>query len=404
MAAKTACDASNNSNAGPYREPVLQAPRESVPKLQNVIIAGGVGGLLADVVLHPWDTVKTRLQGQHIRRYRGMLNAFAKMAREEKVRGFYGGVIPAAVGSLVSTTAYFGTYEAVKRSLLSTREFTSGDNLSRGSFWKRVLVYLLAGSVGDIAASVFYVPSEVLKTRFQLQGRHNNKYSVSTFNYRNLPHAIRTIYLYGGYRSFYRGYIATLCRDVPFSAFQFAFYELLKEFLINQKLKAASSSFSAQLDYNQNMFVGAIAGGLAGALTNPLDVVKTQLQTRKIASTASSQSSSISSIASNHVVVVDPSKSEAGLKTTITLPRQVSSIKDTVSEPALKPILNRIAKLSSSELHHPSLLQALYGIYEKHGLRGYVLGIGPRTIWAGLQSAIMFSVFEYGLQTLEAAD
>ncbi|CAG8707794.1 8935_t:CDS:2, partial [Scutellospora calospora] len=72
-------------------------------------------------------------------------------------------------------------------------------------------------SVGDMMASSVYVPSE-------LQGRYNNPHFFSGYNYKNTWHAAQTLYKYEGPGAFYRGYKATLLRDVPFSALQFAFY------------------------------------------------------------------------------------------------------------------------------------------------------------------------------------
>lgn len=73
-------------------------------------------------------------------------------------------------------------------------------------------------------ASFIYVPSEVLKTRMQLQGRYNNPSFISGYNYKNTWHALQMIVKYDGIGALYQGYRATLLRDVPFSALQFAFY------------------------------------------------------------------------------------------------------------------------------------------------------------------------------------
>jgi hypothetical protein len=56
-----------------------------------------------------------------------------------------------------------------------------------------VVAHLAAGSLGDLAASVVYVPSEVLKTRMQLQGRYNNPHFVSGYNYKSTWHAAKTV-------------------------------------------------------------------------------------------------------------------------------------------------------------------------------------------------------------------
>lgn len=64
-------------------------------------------------------------------------------------------------------------------------------------------------------------------------------------------------------------------RDVPFSALQFAFYE---------KFKVEARKWEARPDGQMSLHIetacGAVAGGLAGFLTTPLDVMKTLLQTQ----------------------------------------------------------------------------------------------------------------------------
>lgn len=59
-----------------------------------------------------------------------------------------------------------------------------------------VVSHLTAGSLGDLAASFIYVPSEVLKTRLQLQGNYNNPHFVSGYNYRNTWHATKMVNFY----------------------------------------------------------------------------------------------------------------------------------------------------------------------------------------------------------------
>jgi hypothetical protein len=78
------------------------------------------------------------------------------------------------------TALYFGIYEFTKR------------NLTANSI-PEVVAHLTAGSLGDLAASVVYVPSEVLKTRMQLQGRYNNPHFVSGYNYKGTWHAAKTV-------------------------------------------------------------------------------------------------------------------------------------------------------------------------------------------------------------------
>ncbi|KAF8968888.1 hypothetical protein BGZ46_010768 [Entomortierella lignicola] len=284
--------------------------------------------------MHSVDTVKTRLQGQpatNSPKYLNMFHAYGTILREEGVfRGLYGGIGPAMAGSLPGTTLYFGTYEFTKRTLTSAG-------------CPDTLAHLAGGSLGDFIASFVYVPSEVLKTRMQLQGRYNNPSFISGYNYKNNRHALKMIVKHDGAGALYQGYRATLLRDVPFSALQFAFYE---------KFKVEAKRWEARPDGQMSLPVetacGAVAGGLAGFLTTPLDVMKTLLQTQIKKPSATTSSGAVTQ--KYYVGIWD------GLKWNLK--------------------------------HHG----VIYGLFR---------GVGPRVFWTALQSAIMFVFYEQALHFQE---
>src|SRR3954470_24792309 len=129
------------------------------------MLSGGIGGTLGDMMMHLIDTVKTRQQGApHLPpKYTTPGSSYLTILRQEGVRrGLYGGVAPAFLGSFFGTVLFFGSYERSKRAMLDAGVLPP---------W---LTYFTAGVVADLVASPVYVPSEVLKTRLQLQGRHDN--------------------------------------------------------------------------------------------------------------------------------------------------------------------------------------------------------------------------------------
>lgn len=194
-----------------------------------------------------------------------MVPAYLTILKEEGLlRGLYGGYSPAILGSFPSTAAFFGTYEFTKRKLINDYHVNE------------TLAYFIGGILGDLASSVFYVPSEVLKTRLQLQGKYNNPFTKgSGYNYKNLRNAVYSIIKTEGSLTFVFGYKETLFRDLPFSALQFAFYEKFRQWAIIYN----ASNQSDDLPILMELLTGASAGGLAGILTTPLDVIKTRIQT-----------------------------------------------------------------------------------------------------------------------------
>ena len=80
----------------------------------------------------------------------------------------------------------------------------------------------------------------------------------------------RTVYRNEGLAAFYISYPTTLTMTVPFTAVQFTVYEQLKMFLNPSGIYSPAT----------HMISGGLAGAVAGAVTTPLDVAKTILQTR----------------------------------------------------------------------------------------------------------------------------
>lgn len=304
----------------------------------SCILAGGFGGAIGDSSMHSLDTVKTRQQGLLFNpKYKSMIPAYATIIKEEGFfRGLYGGYTPAILGSFPSTATFFGTYELSKRAMIN---YGINDTVS----------YFVAGVLGDLALSIFYVPSEVLKTRLQLQGRYNNPYTRGCgYNYKGLSDAVVSIARTEGTSALTYGYKETLLRDLPFSALQLAFYERLRQLAIQY-------NDSNELPIFLELLTGAAAGGAAGVLTTPLDVIKTRIQT---ATTA---------LAGSHEAYLPPSSGLVG------------------------KFIDRF-----------STLNALHSIYKNEGVFGIFSGVGPRFIWTGVQSSIMLLLYQTTLKRLDA--
>ncbi|VAI40231.1 unnamed protein product [Triticum turgidum subsp. durum] len=119
------------------------------------------------------------------------------------------------------------------------------------------VAHLTAGAVGGLGASLIRVPTEVVKQRMQ------------TGQFRTAPDAVRLIVAKEGFRGLFAGYGSFLLRDLPFDAIQFCIYEQLR---IGYKLMA-----KRELKDPENALIGAFAGAITGAITTPLDVLKTRL-------------------------------------------------------------------------------------------------------------------------------
>lgn len=137
------------------------------------------------------------------------------------------------------------------------------------SFFSFVAV---AGASATIASDAFMNPFDVIKQRMQMHGS----------THRTVLSTARSVYKAEGLRAFYVSYPTTLTMTVPFTAVQFSIYEWAKKVLNPSETYSPISHASA----------GAFSGAVAAAVTNPLDVAKTLLQTRGNSTDASIRNAS----------------------------------------------------------------------------------------------------------------
>ena len=116
---------------------------------------------------------------------------------------------------------------------------------------------MAAAAFGEVAACVTRVPVEVIKQRRQA-GFHNSSLYI-----------VRTILKTEGVSGLYRGYLTTVYREIPFSFIQFPLWEGAKSWWSEKQERPVSPWQSA--------VCGALSGGIAAALTTPLDVAKTRI-------------------------------------------------------------------------------------------------------------------------------
>ncbi|XP_028799944.1 S-adenosylmethionine carrier 1, chloroplastic/mitochondrial-like isoform X2 [Neltuma alba] len=208
-------------------------PFDLLRSVYDGCIAGGAAGVVVETTLYPIDTIKTRLQA-------------ARGGGKIILKGLYSGLAGNLAGVLPASAIFVGVYEPTKLKLLDSLP----GNLS-------AVAHFVAGAIGGVASSLVRVPTEVVKQRMQ------------TGQFSSAPAAVRLIVAKEGFKGLYAGYGSFLLRDLPFDAIQFCIYEQLR---IGYKLAA-----KRDLNDPENAMLGAFAGAVTGAVTTPLDVVKTRL-------------------------------------------------------------------------------------------------------------------------------
>ncbi|XP_071871945.1 mitoferrin-1 isoform X3 [Bombus fervidus] len=178
--------------------------------------AGAIAGIMEHCVMYPLDSVKTRMQA-------------LTPSSGGGGRGGVGTVLIRMVqqeGFLRPIRAAYGT----------------------------------AGCLATLLHDGIMNPAEVVKQRLQM---YNSPY-------RNVITCITNIYRKEGIYAFYRSYTTQLAMNVPFQMIHFMTYEIAQVFT------------NPDHTYNPiaHMESGALAGAVAAAVTTPLDVCKTLLNTQ----------------------------------------------------------------------------------------------------------------------------
>ncbi|CAK0868511.1 unnamed protein product [Prorocentrum cordatum] len=178
--------------------------------------------------MFPLDTAKTHMQVS--RSQLGLGAAFRAVLCERGTLGLMRGSAVIGAGCVPAHVGLFGTYEL---------------------------------SMASVAHDVVLTPHDVVKQQLQL-GR-----------YAGTADCIASLMQKDGLAAFYRSLPTTMAMNVPFMGLLVAANESLK-LLLRLRQGRADATLSGASGY---FACAGASGGFASALTSPLDVVKTRLQT-----------------------------------------------------------------------------------------------------------------------------
>jgi len=213
---------------------------ESLPT-QSLLINAGAGtlaGIAEHCVMFPVDSIKTRLQ---------MITDSGKVASSNvySLKGLWKGVGSMFMGAGPAHAVYYGSYEYFKHKM----------NIEEG---KSHVKEAAAGAIATVLSEAVLNPFDVIKQRMQIQSS------------KGMLNCGINILKKEGLSAFYVSYPTTLLMNIPFNSIHFIIYEYYRK-----KLNP-----SGKYDPKSHIIAGAMAGGIASIITNPLDVSKTLLQLR----------------------------------------------------------------------------------------------------------------------------
>lgn len=158
--------------------------------------------------------------------------------------------------------------------------------------------------------------------------------------YRGVTNCAVTIFKEEGLKAFYRSYTTQLSMNIPFQTIHFIMYEYAREKLNPSRV----------YDPKTHMVAGASAGAVAAAVTTPLDVAKTLLNTQERGAVA------------------------------------------------------LVGKHEGHSYYVNGMVAAFRSIYRLRGLSGYFQGLQARVLYQMPSCAICWSVYEFFKHTLRASE
>ncbi|KAJ5730013.1 Mitochondrial glycine transporter [Penicillium malachiteum] len=231
--------------------------------------AGLCSGLTSSILLQPADLLKTRVQQSQ----QSLLPTLKTiLSSENPIRGLWRGTLPSALRTGFGSALYFTSLNSLRQTiaqanapLVLTNQPQSSSALPKLSNTAN----LATGAVARVAAGFVMMPVTVLKVR----------YESDYYAYRSLVGAGRDIVRTEGVRGLFAGFGATAARDAPYAGLYVLIYEQLKRRFASMTTSPNDTIPQSAVSSSSIHFVsGAMAAGLATAITNPFDAVKTRLQ------------------------------------------------------------------------------------------------------------------------------
>jgi len=417
------------------------------------MFAGAVAGMIAETIMHPFDTLNTRLKvfsdapakadtvaskstgtikiagtrgmPSTVLRYTKpsvsrpsvmkffpahspgmslqhgtMAGAMFRIVSREGWRALYAGVPATLIGAVPSTALYFSAYEWAKRfGERGYNDFANAAQAATGVRPDNELVYLptvyfVAGALGELASSSVYVPFEVVKSRLQMGANPNlssGGWIKNQTNYASTFQAFSLIWQGEGLRGLYSGWRANIVLDCCFSGLQFLLYELLKRRMQRERARLGAAEADAELPLGPTFLIGALAGGVAAVITNPLEVVVTRLMVQ-----GHSLPERVKEIPRSSRIdqPAPPAQQER------TKPRRSAAerlgLKTSVGNNAHHHQTHHAGGLGSSTnaTRYSGIVDGLRTISRQEGLGGLLRGVIPRMVSNAPMAALTFAVYE----------
>uniref|UniRef100_A0A1D1XS34 Mitochondrial substrate carrier family protein Q n=1 Tax=Anthurium amnicola TaxID=1678845 RepID=A0A1D1XS34_9ARAE len=260
-------------------------------------LAGAGGGIIAQLITYPLQTVNTRQQTDRepskSRGKDGTIVQMCKVVHQEGWQKLYGGLKPSLVGTAASQGVYYYFYQIFR----SRAENAALDRWNRGigdgsvGMFESLVAAALSGCVNVLLTNPIWVVVTRMQTHKKTK-RIQPTHSLSVVPDAEIlaaavdspyktSHAVQELYNEAGIWGFWKGVFPTLIM-VSNPSIQFMLYETLLKKL--RERRATNMKGTDGITALEIFLLGAIAKLGATVATYPLLVVKSRLQAKQVVS------------------------------------------------------------------------------------------------------------------------
>ncbi|GFR42420.1 hypothetical protein Agub_g3323 [Astrephomene gubernaculifera] len=192
--------------------------------MQERMVSGGIAGAIAQGLLYPLDTIRTRLAVSPPNMYAGILHAAYRIRRDEGIYAFYRGLLPALLGVFPFAGVDIALFEVFKDQLY---ERYDGPPPHMG--------IVVAGMLSSSVAQVVSYPLALVRTRLQAQAvcRFPGSQALrpGQLKYRGMVDVFRKTLAREGVRGLYKGLVPNLLKLAPAAGIGWFVFEETKRAL-----------------------------------------------------------------------------------------------------------------------------------------------------------------------------
>ena len=227
------------------------------------------------MVLQPADLLKTRVQQSGSTSLVTTIRIL--VSSPQPIKTLWRGTLPSTLRTGLGSALYFSTLNTLRQNA-ATRFWLGSEQNAKTKTSSSSLpklsntANLLTGALARVGAGFVLMPLTVIKVRYE-----SNLYTYGT-----IVEATMSIFRREGIRGFFTGFGATAIRDAPYAGLYVVFYEQAKRYASSIRSAAIGPGGDGEMKTSTsapiNFASGVLAAGLATAITNPFDAIKTRLQ------------------------------------------------------------------------------------------------------------------------------